>query len=262
MTQLMPALLLIAGHAPLAALVVFCLLFTLFNLQARRGRPFPLRRIAAYERLGSLAVQSIETGQPIHVGLGSGAWAQAAPDLVAGLTALDYISKRAAAATVDASASERSFLATAGNPVALLLAMNLLPSDSRGGAPMRVLDDSLGFYGPDPMAFVGGAAAEGRASAYAGHLLLGRFGSEGLWLAEALHPAKAPILGGASDPAAAALMQLSVDEPIIGEDLYAAGAYLHRPQHLGSLAAQDWMRFLLAAALIVGALVASLGWGG
>lgn len=259
MTHATLDLLLAPDHAPLVALLVFALLFTLFNVKARRGRPFPLRPIAAYERIKSLTVQSIETGQPIHVGVGSGAWAQAAPELVAGLTALDYVGQRAADAA-SAAAREQMLLATTGNPVALLLAMNLLPSShTQERALWRSQGDLVGFSGPDPLAYVGGAASEGRRSAYAGHLLLGQFGSEGLWLAEALQPASAPILGGASDPAAAALIQLSVERPIIGEDLYAVGAYLHRRQHLGSLAAQDWMRFLLAVALIAGALAASLG---
>jgi hypothetical protein len=239
------------AHIPEAALLIllaFAALFLLGNLLARRAKPPSLRPIPAYARLRELAVESIETGQPLHVSLGAGDWGQAAPELAAGLMALDAISRQAAHA-------RQGVCVTTGSPVALLLAMNLVQAN---GAPAN----DLHLSGPAPLAYAGGAAEEGLLRPRAAHLLLGRFGDEGLWLAGALQTGQAPVLGGASDPAAAALMQLATEEPVIGEDLYAAGAYLGRQQHLGSLAAQDWARLLLAAALLAGAILATLGIGG
>jgi hypothetical protein len=244
-------------YAPVAALVLLALfasLFLLAQLWQHKRQP-SLRPIAAYERFLRLTLQGLETGRPLHVSVGSGDWTRAAPELIAGLIALDHASQRAALA-------EQELRATTGSPVALLLAMNLLHKNhTHAGALAGPAPSELSYYGPDPLAYAGGAALEGQRLPVETHLLLGRFGDEGLWLAEALQPSAAPILGGAADPSAAALMQLSVDHPVIGEDLFAAGAYLGRATHLRSLVAQDWMRLLLALVIVGGVILASLSAG-
>ncbi len=243
-------------EAALTLLGLFIFLFVLFNLLKRPDSSFLLRPIPAYERLRNLTVQSIETGQPMHVSMGSGEWSQATPELVAGLIALDYVGR-------EATRADEALCATMGNPVTLLLAMNVLQLNFvRAGAYTGPAGNELYFYGPDRLAYAGGSAHQAYRRPREAHALVGNFGDDGLWLAEALQPGGAPVLGGTSDPATAALMHLSVDESIIGEDLFAAGAYLHRPRHLGSLAAQDVMRFLVALAIIAGAILASLGVGG
>jgi hypothetical protein len=45
----------------------------------------------------------------------------------------------------------------------------------------------------------------------------------------------------------------------MGEEIYAAGAYLQRrPAHIGSLAAQDMLRWLVALFILGGIVLASL----
>ena len=56
----------------LGVLALFCVLFLVFTHRARTGRRFPLRPIAAYESIRQLVSQSLESGRPIHVGMGSG----------------------------------------------------------------------------------------------------------------------------------------------------------------------------------------------
>ncbi len=253
MSAVQPFVLAHVPEAALATLACFAILFTLFTLWARRGRPFPLRPIPAYERLQRLCMESVETGAPLHVTLGSGDWGQATPRLVAGLNALDYVSRQAAASS--AAHGAQSLCVTVGNPVGLLLAMNLVQARGAFGGDLHL-------YGPESLAYAGGAAAEGEQAPRTAHLMLGRFGEEGLWLAEALHYGDAPVLGGTCDPTVAGLIQLSADYPVTGEDLFAAGAYLGRRLHLGSLAAQDWARFLVAITLIGGAILATLRIGG
>jgi len=67
-------------------------------------------------------------------------------------------------------------------------------------------------------------------------------------------------LGGTAAPSAMALMQTTLDESVIGEEVFAAGAYLHRPTHLGSLATQDAMRIVAILAIITTVVVTSLGY--
>jgi len=55
-------------------------------------------------------------------------------------------------------------------------------------------------------------------------------------------------------------MSASLDDTVIGEDVFAAGAYLHRPSHLGSLAAQDILRLVIMLGIVVGVVMTTLGY--
>jgi hypothetical protein len=51
----------------------------------------------------------------------------------------------------------------------------------------------------------------------------------------------------------------SAGQTLLGEEIYAAGAYLQkRPAHLGSLVAQDTMRSVIAWGIGLGVLIATL----
>ena len=50
------------------------------------------------------------------------------------------------------------------------------------------------------------------------------------------------------------------DYTLIGEELYAASAYLSRePLPLGSLKGQDWAKFIIGGFIILGVLLSSFG---
>jgi hypothetical protein len=60
---------------------------------------------------------------------------------------------------------------------------------------------------------------------------------------------------GASAPQTLPFVLASTDQPLIGEEMYAAGAYLASlPTHVGSLVAQDWLRVLIVLAIVIGVI--------
>ncbi len=243
--------------AAIVALIVFILLFTVSTVRAKAGRRFPLRPIRAYEHLQSLVSQTTESGRPIHVGLGSGqVGAVATPETVMGLTVFDYVARHAAA-------SNQPILATVGDATILPAAQGFLQTARReAGFPERYVGREINFYGPSPFAYAAGSLDALKHRGYLASVLIGRFGSEGLWIAESANSPAMPQLGGTADPAAMALMQVALDDAVIGEEIYAAGAYLHRPSHLGSLATQDIVRIVVILAMIAGVVMVSLGYWG
>jgi hypothetical protein len=63
-------------------------------------------------------------------------------------------------------------------------------------------------------------------------------------------------LAGSDNPAAQAMLFATTDHPLIGEDLFAGGAYIAcAPAHVGSLQAQDVIRLLIGGAIILGVIV-------
>lgn len=240
--------------AGLAALLVTLVLFIIFTTRAKKGHRFPLRSIPAYERIRRLVSHAAETGRPIHVGMGSGQLGgDATPETALGITVFDYVAQHAAA-------SDQPVLGTTGDATILSAAQGILRVARReAGFAEHYTGREVNFCGNHPLAYGAGTL---NALAYREHLanvLVGRFGDEGLWIAEATRGGGMVQLGGTADPAAAMLMQASLDESVIGEEVYAAGAYLHRISHLGSLATQDSARILVMLCIAVGVLMASLG---
>ncbi|MFO7918156.1 MAG: DUF6754 domain-containing protein [Anaerolineae bacterium] len=238
----------------LLTLFVSALMFTVFTIRARRDGRFPLRPIGVYERMRRLVSHAAESGQSLHVSVGSGRiGTEATPQALMGITAADYLARRS---------TEYAYplMSTAGSPTVFATAHGVLqqaetsPGETGGG--------KIRFYGPDPFAYAAGTYDTLQEKAPLAHIVLGQFNAEGLWISEAASGQDFLQIGGTSDPSSAMLMWLSLDEAVVGEELYAAGAYLHRPSHLGSLATQDYLRVVLILSIIVGVVMASLGYWG
>jgi hypothetical protein len=241
--------------AALAMLLIFLPLFVALTLRAKGGRRIPLRPIAAYRRLQALVSQAAESGEPIHVAMGTGRLGtDATLESLMGLTMFDYVARRASAANQPA-------LGTVGDATLLPAAQAVLhQARDEAGYGERYTGREVEFYGPEPLAYSAGSYAAVARQRPLGSALLGRFGVEGLWLAESAASLGMTRLGGATDPSSAALLAVSVDDLLVGEEVFAAGAYLHRPSHLGSLATQDIFRIVAILAIILGVILTSLGY--
>jgi hypothetical protein len=67
-------------------------------------------------------------------------------------------------------------------------------------------------------------------------------------------------VAAADDPAAQAVLYASVDDPLIGEELFAAGAYTNAGSpHQASLQVQDVLRWVIILILLVGSALSLIG---
>ena len=239
----------------LALLLIFLLVLVIFTSRARGGRRFPLRPIPVYEKIRRFASLATESGQPLHIGMGSGQiGTRATPESLMAITVFDYIAQHAAL-------GNHPIQGTTGNATVLATAQGVLQQARReAGFPERYVGKEIGFYGPDPLAYAAGTFDSLCHEEHLANVLVGQFGAEGLWIAESAHHRDLAQVGGTTEPAAAALMHVGLDESVIGEDVFAAGAYLHKPDHLGSLAAQDFMRIIIILSITVGVVMTSLGY--
>jgi hypothetical protein len=91
------------------------------------------------------------------------------------------------------------------------------------------------------------------------NVMIGKFGDEYLLMGETAARRGVAHIGGTSDPNTLPFVYATADEILLGEEIYAAGAYLQkRPALLASLAAQDTMRWLVALVILGSILLASL----
>ncbi len=259
----------------LVLFLVFLPLFFFAYWAVKRGARITLRPIAAYDTLKALLAQAAEAGRPVHLSLGiAGIGDQATADTTAGLTVLEYIAERAA---ISASPP----IVTLANPTALPVAQDLLrrayrrqgypeefdPSRARLVAP----EPTLGAPGASPSPLIASGQRDGFAyaagtmrllnqQALIANVMVGLFGDEFLLLGETGAQRALNQIGGTSQTSVLPFVYTSVANPLIGEEIYAGGAYLsNRAGHVSSLAAQDAMRWLLIVLAIFGILLKTVG---
>ena len=160
-----------------------------------------------------------------------------------------------------AARSDRPPIVTTADGTAMLLAQDVLRNVyARQNALNRYEPESAQVVGQSPAAYGAAQTMLPRDEAVAGALLIGSVGPEAALLTEAGQRAGVTTLAGADNLTAQAVLFASADHPVIGEDLYAGGAYVNgRPEHLGSLAAQDAMRLIIGLVIVVGVIAKTVG---
>jgi hypothetical protein len=92
------------------------------------------------------------------------------------------------------------------------------------------------------------------------NVILGDLGAEAALLTEASDRENANLIAASDDLSAQSIFYASSQEPLIGEELFAAGAYVGAgTAHEASLNVQDVLRWLIILAIILGAGLKLLG---
>lgn len=242
----------------LGFVLLFVATFVVFSALARRkgARPVALRDIEAFARLPVTVGQAVETGRRLHISLGTGAMGDVnSASTLAGLALLDQVSDAAVI-------SDKPPVVTTADGTAALLAEDTLRNVyKRKNALARYDPNSAQVAGTDPNAFAAALTGLTKDEAVAGTILIGAVGPESILLTEAGRRANVTTLAGADDPAAQAVMFAGANNPLIGEDVFAGGAYIANglPAHIASLRTQDIMRLVIGASILVGSLLATAG---
>jgi hypothetical protein len=229
------------------------LLLGLTALSSRAPRSF--RPIPAFARLQRFIGLSVEEGTRLHVSLGRGGLLGAHSGAsLAGLAMLRQLTERT-------SVGDQPPVATTGDPALVLLAQDTLTTGYQAANAQDLYSPTTGrMTGPTPFSFAAGAMPILRDENVSTNLLLGGFGSEIALLTDTALRVGVPTLGGTDDLAAQAVLYAAAQDPLIGEEMFAAGAYLGAGQpHTASLTVQDVLRWLLIAFLLGGALLKLLG---
>jgi hypothetical protein len=237
-----------------AILAALPLLLWQFTLYVRRRGEVPLRRIAAFEALRGMMGRAAEQGKRVHMSLGrSGIGDAQTPTVSAGLNVLRALADEAAAFG-DAP------LVTVADPVVLLAAQDALyRAQRRNGEVARYTGTDVQLIAPDPTAYAVGALNVVNDEEIGANVMVGHLGDEYLLLGEP--GAGRPIVqvAGSDALSAQSLMLATSDHVLLGEEMFATGAYLGRqPAQVASLYVQDVLRGLAVVAIVIGVLIKTL----
>jgi hypothetical protein len=240
--------------AGLAIIATFIVLLLIFATLGRRWQP-SFRRLPSFEALGASIERAVEAGERVHVSLGTGSviGPESAPAM-AGLVVLSRV------ATATAMSDRPAVATTADGAMALLAQDTLRTAHARQGASERYEPTSGRLLGATPYSYAAGVPAVLANENVSVQILNGSFGPEGALAADFGERRGALVVGGSDDVHAQALLYATADHPLIGEEIYAGGAYLKAGVfHGASLRAQDVLRVLIVLAILAGTLLSTLG---
>ena len=241
------------GLLGLIFVVVFLGLMITSAVLLRQREGLILREISAFARLQRAIGLAVEAGSRLHISLGRGQLisTQSAIGYV-GLSILDRIAR-------STSISDRPPVATSGEGT-----LGILSQDTQRGAAKHLgveFDPMRGrITGLSPYSYSAGTLSLIEEEDVGANMLIGSFGSEVGLITEAAERSESMTLGGTDNLSGQAVLFASAQEPLIGEETYAGGAYLGvGPMHIASLYAQDILRWVLIGLIVIGAILKLLG---
>lgn len=213
------------------------------------------REIPAFFRLRKAVGRAVEDGSRLHVSLGRGSLAT--PQGAAGLAGLSAL-RRLADLT---STSDLPPVATSGDSSLAILSQDVLQAsykDATGGAHFDATGGRL--TGLTPFSYASGTMPVILDEHVSANILIGSFGVEAGLLTDAADRGQSLLVAASDYLPAQAILYASAQEPLIGEELYAAGEYInHSSMHAASLKVQDILRWVLIISMLLGALLKLAG---
>ncbi len=238
----------------LILLLVMLPLLLLFTSQLRAGRPVSLRPIKGFSRLKGLIGRGAETERPIHMSLGIGGIMDASTaESLAGITLLEHVAHQSVS-------SGAPLIVTVSDPTLLPLAQET----ARHAWETRlhryqVSPPEVRLIAPEAVAYAAGVMDILLGENVTANIMVGKFGHEYLLMGETGVRTQIPQIAGGINPQALPFIHATADEALIGEEIFASGAYLSpRLAHIASLRVQDWMRVLISIVILLGVLLRSL----
>jgi len=236
-------------------LIIFAgVLILVFTAIQRKATPV-FREIKAFTNLKRAIGLSVEDGARIHVSLGRGGLqtAQSASGL-SGLSMLRHLAELT-------SVSDKPPLVTSGDGALSILSGDTLKSGYKAAGSEELYDPSTSrLTGLSPFSYAAGAIPSIRDENISLNVLIGHYGPEVALLSDSAERSNSILVAAADEPTAQAILFASVKEPLVGEELFAAGAYTNAgATHRASLRTQDFLRWLIILALISASALKLLG---
>ena len=235
--------------------LVLCLLFSgliMGYIGIARRRELKIRRIAGLEALDEALGRATEMGKPVLFIHGLRDMSQIST--IAAVNILGRVARRTAE-------YDTALRVVAPDPVVMSVSQETVKASYiEAGRPDAFNPDHVFIAGAEQFSYA--AAVEGLMlrDRPAAHIMMGYFYAESLLLAETGSTTGAIQIAGTDAFTQLPFFITTCDYTLLGEELYAASAYLSgEPRMLGTLKGQDAGKALILAVLALGTLLATAG---
>ncbi len=225
--------------------VLFFAFVLYFILRAQGGATPFLRRIPGIDAIGEAIGRATEMGRPVLFIPGINDIDEI--QTVAGLVILEHVARITAR-------YETPLIVPVSYPIPHTLAEEMVKSGhAHAGRPDRYDPDSVRFVSPEQFAYVAAVTGIMMREKPAAVLYMGSFYGESLMLAETGFATGAIQVAATANVHQLPFFVAACDHTLIGEELFAASAYLSgEPKLVGSLQGADLMKIVVVSLIVIG----------
>ncbi len=233
----------------IASLLFGVLVFVMIN-KARKGHDLYIRPIAGIQEIDNAIGRATEMGKPILFVPGTSGIGDVAT--LAGLAILSKVAKKAAEYDTKILVPCRDYLVL---PVAQEIVKE---AHYEAGRPDSFDKGSVFFITQTQFAFVAGVNGIMVREKTATNFYMGMFWAEALLMTETGASTGAIQISGTDAVTQIPFFITTCDYTLIGEELYAASAYMARePKQLGTLKAVDYLKLLILIFILFGTVLST-----
>jgi len=238
------------------SVLVFTILFFAFVLyyiaSARAGKKPFVRRLPGVDAIEEAIGRATEMGRPVLY--------------IPGILDIDEIQTMAGLVILESvtrltARYETPIIVPVTYPIPFTIAQEMVKSGYlQAGKPDQYDPDSVRFVSPEQFAYVASVTGVMMRDRPAAHIFMGAFYAESLLLAETGFATGAIQVAGTANVHQLPFFVVACDYTLIGEELYAASAYLSgEPKLVGSLKGADLMKIVIIVTVILGCILETLG---
>lgn len=236
----------------LIATIIFLIAVLTSIRAAHSGKPIFIRKIAGLNAVDEAIGRATETGKKVLFVPGIGSMDDI--QTVASMSILGHVARATARNGTDLDVANR-------DPLTFASARETVRSAYLAeGRPDLFREEMVNYVTYDQFAYTAAVSARMVRERPATNFFIGHFFAESLILTETGQSTGAIQIAGMADPTQLPFFIATCDYTLIGEELYAASAYLSRePVLLGSVRGQDIFKGIAILVGLIGIVVASLG---
>ncbi|UCD63192.1 MAG: hypothetical protein JSW34_10625 [Candidatus Zixiibacteriota bacterium] len=238
----------------LILVLVFSTAILLYTRWARQGRPLFLRKIPGLAAVEEAVGRATEMGRPVLFVPGIDELDQI--ETIAGVSILGRVAKITAQYDTPLSVPVRY-------PLVYAAAQEVVEQSYIEVGKRDSYDkDIVRYVAGEQFAFTANVNGYMMRERPATNIYMGAFFAESLLLAETGNAAGSIQIAGTAKPEQLPFFIAACDYTLMGEELYAASAYLsHEPLMLGGLKGQDFIKLLIVVCIILGVVLVTFNLG-
>lgn len=229
---------------------LFALVFVMIQ-RARAGLPIPeIRKIPGLEAIDEALGRATEMGKPVHYSPGMSGFGS---EMYAGLAVLSYVAKMAAQ-------YDTRLIVTTRRPYIHPVASDIVKQAYlEAGRPDAFNPEDIRYVSEWQFSYTAAVMGIFQREKPAANLMIGYWMAEALVLAEAGAQAGCIQIGANTNIFQIHFFIVTCDYTLIGEELFAASAYLSKdPMLTGTVVAQDMLKIAVGCLVVIGTIIATV----
>ncbi len=236
----------------LLAITILIVVLILASIEYARRKDIFIRKLPGLDAIEEAVGRATEMGRPVLYVTGLGD-----VDDIQTLASLSILSNVAQTA----AAYETPILVPTSRAVVMSIAQEVVQeSYLTAGRPENFQPDQVSYLTDDQFGYAAGVDGIILREKPAANFYMGPFFAESLIMAETGFTQGSMQIAGTAEPAQLPFFVVTCDYTLIGEELYAASAYLSKdPLQIGSLRGQDLVKLLIMLSLVGGTLWKTFG---